>query len=95
MSTNPDSITATELDPACWPEECGDTLFRYALARLRNTTHAKVMVQETLMAALYSWRWNCASAASSPSARTSAMRLQTHPAPNRPMPVCGFSRPPR
>jgi len=52
MSTDPDSITVTELDPACWLDEYGDTLFRYALARLRDTTHAEDMVQETLMAAL-------------------------------------------
>lgn len=48
MSTDSDSITATELDPACWLEEYGDTLFRYALARLRNTTRADDMVQKTI-----------------------------------------------
>jgi RNA polymerase sigma-70 factor (ECF subfamily) len=52
MSSDPDSITATELDPARWLEEYGDALFRYALARLRDTTHAEDMVQETLLAAL-------------------------------------------
>jgi RNA polymerase sigma-70 factor (ECF subfamily) len=52
MSTDPHSITATELDPGRWLEEYGDALFRYALGRLRDTHHAEDMVQETLMAAL-------------------------------------------
>ena len=54
MNTKPHSITATELDPGRWLEEYGDTLFRYALRRLRDTTHAEDIVQETLLAALQS-----------------------------------------
>ena len=52
MSTDPQSITATELDPCRWLEEYGDALFRYALGRLRDIHHAEDMVQETLKAAL-------------------------------------------
>ena len=52
MSTDPGDIAATELDPGRWLTEYGDALFRYALGRLRDTTHAEDMVQETLMAAL-------------------------------------------
>jgi len=52
MSTGPHTLIATDLDPGCWLEEYGDALFRYALGRLHNSSHAEDMVQETLMAAL-------------------------------------------
>ncbi|VAW75163.1 RNA polymerase ECF-type sigma factor [hydrothermal vent metagenome] len=52
MSTAPDSITVPELDPARWLEDYGDALFRFAMGRLRDASHAEDMVQETLMAAL-------------------------------------------
>ncbi len=52
MSTRPSTTIATELDPGRWLEEYGDALFRYALERLHNSSHAEDMVQETLMAAL-------------------------------------------
>src|SRR5947208_7544255 len=39
-------------DPECWVEEYGDYLFKYALVRLRDSTKAEDMVQETFLAAL-------------------------------------------
>lgn len=39
-------------DPNTWLDQHGDALFRYALLRVRNTTLAEDMVQETLLAAL-------------------------------------------
>ncbi len=39
-------------DPNTWLDLHGDALFRYALLRVRNTTLAEDMVQETLLAAL-------------------------------------------
>jgi RNA polymerase sigma-70 factor (TIGR02943 family) len=39
-------------NPERWVEEYGDLLFRYALARLRDTAKAEDMVQETFLAAL-------------------------------------------
>jgi RNA polymerase sigma-70 factor (ECF subfamily) len=42
------------LQPDVWLEEHGDVLFRYALLRLRDTSVAEEMVQETLLAALQS-----------------------------------------
>ena len=54
MNTDLNRLAAAELDPSRWLEEYGDTLFRYALGRLNDTSHAEDMVQETLMAALQS-----------------------------------------
>ena len=39
-------------DPERWVEEYGDYLFKYALVRLRDSTKAEDMVQETFLAAL-------------------------------------------
>ena len=39
-------------DPERWVEEHGDYLFKYALVRLRDSTKAEDMVQETFLAAL-------------------------------------------
>ncbi len=39
-------------DPERWVEEHGDYLFKYALVRLRDSTKAQDMVQETFLAAL-------------------------------------------
>lgn len=39
-------------DPNTWLDQHGDALFRYALLRVRNTTLAEDLVQETLLAAL-------------------------------------------
>lgn len=41
-------------DPGRWLQEYGDTLFRYAMQRLRDAAHAEDVVQETLLAALQS-----------------------------------------
>jgi RNA polymerase sigma-70 factor (TIGR02943 family) len=43
-------------EPAEWLDEYGDTLYRYALARLRRSHEAEEAVQETLLAAL-KMRW--------------------------------------
>lgn len=40
-------------DPATWLERHGDSLYRFALLRVRNSTTAEDLVQETLLAA---WR---------------------------------------
>jgi len=40
-------------DPATWLDQHGDSLFRFALLRVRNPTTAEDLVQETLLAA---WR---------------------------------------
>src|SRR4030065_488582 len=40
-------------DPATWLDQHGDSLYRFALLRVRNPTTAEDLVQETLLAA---WR---------------------------------------
>lgn len=40
-------------DPAQWVDQHGDTLYRYALSRLRNPDAAEEVVQETFVAALH------------------------------------------
>lgn len=40
------------LDPAEWVDRHGDTLYRYALSRLRNAEAAEEVVQETFFAGL-------------------------------------------
>jgi RNA polymerase sigma-70 factor (ECF subfamily) len=42
------------LDPTIWLEQHGDYLYRYAMLRLRDSSAAEDMVQETLLAALKS-----------------------------------------
>ncbi len=39
-------------DPATWPDQYGDILYRHALFRLRDPMAAEEMVQETFLAAL-------------------------------------------
>ncbi|MCH8979038.1 MAG: sigma-70 family RNA polymerase sigma factor [Armatimonadetes bacterium] len=46
--------TASKCRPERWLEEHGDALFRFALARLRDSTLAEDMVQEALLGALRS-----------------------------------------
>ena len=41
----------TNIDPESWADEYGDSLYRYALSRLRDDASAQEMVQETFMAA--------------------------------------------
>ncbi len=41
------------VDPATWVDRHGDTLYRYALTRLRTPDLAEEVVQETLLAALH------------------------------------------
>ncbi len=43
---------ASALEPASWVDSHGDTLFRYALSRLRDIESAEEVVQETFVAAL-------------------------------------------
>jgi RNA polymerase sigma-70 factor (ECF subfamily) len=54
MSISPDRLTPN--DPAQWLAEHGDTLFRYALARLGDQATAEDLVQETFLAALRTHR---------------------------------------
>jgi RNA polymerase sigma-70 factor (ECF subfamily) len=44
----------TTLDPARWLDEYGDSLFRYALMRVRDSAIAEDILQETLLAAFSS-----------------------------------------
>lgn len=44
------------LDPADWLSEHGDYLYRYALVRVRDTTAAEDLLQETLLAAMGSYQ---------------------------------------
>jgi RNA polymerase sigma-70 factor (TIGR02943 family) len=50
QSTQP--VVVELSDPERWVGEHGDYLFKYALTRLRDTTRAEDMVQETFLAAL-------------------------------------------
>lgn len=51
-STSGQSPEPSLSDPESWVELYGDYLFRYAVARLRDTVRAEDMVQETFLAAL-------------------------------------------
>ncbi len=42
------------IDPSRWIDEHGDTLFRFAFARLRNEVAAEDLVQDTLLSAIQS-----------------------------------------
>lgn len=44
--------SVTSLDPAQWVARHGDTLYRYALSRLRDVESAEEVVQETFVAGL-------------------------------------------
>lgn len=50
----PDPNATTLTSPELWLKTHGDALYRFALLRVRNTTVAEDMVQETLLAALKS-----------------------------------------
>jgi len=54
VKANATSTTRHHLDPDNWVENHGDSLYRYALLRLRNKQLAEDMVQETFLAALHS-----------------------------------------
>ena len=45
-------MTSTKLDPATWLDRYGDTMFRYALARVRDNATAEDLVQDALLAAI-------------------------------------------
>ena len=47
-----DNTARNSLDPSGWVDRHGDSLFRYALSRLRNPELAEEVVQETFLAAL-------------------------------------------
>ena len=46
------TITEPVLNPETWIDEYGDYLFRYAMSRLRDTTAAEEVVQETLLSGI-------------------------------------------
>ncbi len=52
MDDNHLDRSAAEVDPEQWVVQHGDTLFRYALTRLRDPEAAEEVVQETFVAAL-------------------------------------------
>lgn len=54
MTTFPD--TKAQLDPTDWLTEHGDYLYRYALVRVRESVTAENLLQETLLAAMSSYR---------------------------------------
>ena len=54
MSAQPKPQQNFSSDPLSWVDLHGDYLYRYALFRLRDTSIAEDMVQETLLAALQS-----------------------------------------
>ncbi len=47
---------SADIDPGAWVDEHGDSLFRFALVRLRDSSLAEDMVQETLLSAIQSIR---------------------------------------
>ncbi len=50
--SSPAGQTGSTLDPASWVEAYGDSLYRFALSRLRDVESAEEVVQETFVAAL-------------------------------------------
>jgi len=50
--TSTEGRPATISDPATWVAQHGDALFRYALMKMRDSSQAEDMVQETFLAAL-------------------------------------------
>ena len=44
-------VRGTISDPATWLDRHGDSLYRFALLRVRNPSTAEDLVQETLLAA--------------------------------------------
>ena len=50
--SGPDAQSGRMTDPAEWVDRHGDTLYRFALARLRDADSAEEVVQETFLAAL-------------------------------------------
>jgi RNA polymerase sigma-70 factor (ECF subfamily) len=51
MSKEQRAVESGSPDPSLWVDRHGDYLFRYAMFRLRNSSLAEDMVQETLLAA--------------------------------------------
>jgi len=48
------SIESSLLNPEVWVDEYGDSLYRFALSRIKDTTIAEELVQETFLSALKS-----------------------------------------
>jgi RNA polymerase sigma-70 factor (ECF subfamily) len=48
------AVARTAVDPSKWVDEHGDTLFRFALFRIRDEAVAEDLVQETLLSAIQS-----------------------------------------
>lgn len=53
MADNLIGALKQEIDPEVWVEKYGDSLYRYALSRLRQQELAEEKVQETFLAALH------------------------------------------
>ncbi len=54
VETNADPPLATTPDPATWLDQHGNALYAYALMRVRETSVAEDLVQDTLLAAIRS-----------------------------------------
>ncbi|MCK5081295.1 MAG: sigma-70 family RNA polymerase sigma factor [Candidatus Omnitrophica bacterium] len=52
MSNSPEKPKIQSTDPELWVDAYGNYLYHFALSRLRNTTEAENVVQETFLAAL-------------------------------------------
>jgi RNA polymerase sigma-70 factor (ECF subfamily) len=55
MIREPGTASRRSVDPSAWVDQHGDALFRYALMRVRNTSVAEDLVQDTLLAALQAY----------------------------------------
>lgn len=51
---NDEKSKSVSIDPSVWVDRHGDSLFRFAFARLRDETLAEDLVQETLLSAIQS-----------------------------------------
>ena len=49
---NSSGATNSSLDPNTWVDRHGDSLYRYALSRLRNAEAAEEVVQDTFVSGL-------------------------------------------
>ncbi len=52
LTASPPEIVESALDPAEWVDAYGDFLYRYAVSRLRDSSAAEEVVQETFLAGI-------------------------------------------